>query len=89
MKKSVYGRTLTGAEINQGLLLTLHADHRIKIYSLDSARDPVRFLFAAKIRWNEKPKNPKKMWLPSFAGLSYGNRLFLFKCIFRYWTFSY
>lgn len=36
IKKSVFGNTILGAEINQGILLTLHRSNRIRAYSLVS-----------------------------------------------------
>ena len=39
MKKSVYGETLSTAEISQGFILMMHKGNKIKIYSLTSARE--------------------------------------------------
>ncbi|XP_032786486.2 uncharacterized protein LOC116924034 [Daphnia magna] len=34
IQKSTFGLSLTGAEVNQGLLLTLHQSNKVKVYSL-------------------------------------------------------
>ncbi|XP_046639148.1 uncharacterized protein LOC124320346 [Daphnia pulicaria] len=34
IQKSTFGASITGAEINQGLLLTLHKNNKVKVYSL-------------------------------------------------------
>nr|CAH0110494.1 unnamed protein product [Daphnia galeata] len=34
IQKSIFGASITGAEINQGLLLTLHKANKVKVYSL-------------------------------------------------------
>ncbi|XP_057375103.1 DDB1- and CUL4-associated factor 17-like [Daphnia carinata] len=34
IQKSIFGLSITGAEINQGLLLTLHQSNKVKVYSL-------------------------------------------------------
>ncbi|KAI9554248.1 hypothetical protein GHT06_019519 [Daphnia sinensis] len=34
IQKSTFGLSITGAEVNQGLLLTLHQSNKVKIYSL-------------------------------------------------------